>query len=159
MVYNFNIIGRGYIEDIFSRHIKNTPKGCVVRDMTIKLCTLTNQVKHDLKLPTGNVHITTKVIKKNYDKRPAVENDYILHNGWKIIHNPDDIYKNKDAKRGDFAFTKTMDNNVYLASIEISTYADEPILYVVSMFRLSKPEQYLRGYEHLWSWKGGNPSS
>lgn len=152
-------MGKSYAESIFHQHIKGTPKGAIVRDMTIKMCTLTNEVRRALYFPTSNVHVTTKVLKKNYDKRPAEENDFILKNGWKVIHNPDDIYKNKDGKRGDYAFVKLLNNNMYFSTLEVSTYADEPILYVVSMYRIPKPESYLSSYELIWSWKGGTPSS
>ena len=84
-------MSKGYIEVIFSQHIKGTPKGAIVRDMTIKLSTLTNEVRRAGKFSTANVHITTKVIKKNCDKRPAEENDFILKHGWKIVHNPDNM--------------------------------------------------------------------
>jgi hypothetical protein len=117
-----------------------------------------NEVQRACDFPTVNVHITTKVIKKNYDKRPAEENDFILKHGWKIVHMPDEIYKNKDAKRGDYLFAKKMNNTTYVASVEVSKYSDEPTLYVVSLFRIRKPA-YLDSYNLTWSWKGGKPSS
>jgi hypothetical protein len=108
--------------------------------------------------PAGSVHITTRVIKKNYDKRSAEENDFLLKNGWKVVYMPSEIYKNKNGKRGDYLFAKTINNALYVASIEVSTYAEMPILYVVSLFRVPKPS-YLNGYNLIWSWKGGDPSS
>ena len=146
------------VERIFNEYIQGTPKQAIVRDFTIKLCTLTNEVQRVCNFPTTNVHITTKVIKKNYDKRTAEENDFIVKNGWRIVHTPDSIYKNKDAKRGDYIFTKRIKNDLYLASIELSSYADAPILYVASSFRIRK-ESYLDSYNLIWSWKGGEPSS
>jgi hypothetical protein len=108
--------------------------------------------------PTVSVHITTKVIKKNYDKRTAEENDFLLKNGWQVVSMPNKIYKNKGAKRGDFLFSRLIDDRLYVASIEISTYAESPILYVASLFRVQK-DSYLASYDLVWSWKGGNPSS
>lgn len=151
-------MSKGYVEAVFSQYIKGTPNGAIVRDMTIKLCTLTNEVRRAVHFPTANVHITTKVIKKHYDKRTAEENDFILKHGWRILHMPDEIYRNKDGKRGDYLFAKNINNSLYVASVEVSTYADEPILYTVSIFRVRKLS-YLGGYELIWSWKGGAPSS
>ena len=147
------------IELVFDQYVKGTTKKAIVRLLTIKFCTLTKEVQRVCSFPTTSVHITTRVIKKNYDKRSAEENDFILKNGWKIVYMPSEIYKNKDAKRGDFLFAKSIGNVVYVASIEVSTYAGSPILYIASIFRVPKPKSYLSGYELIWSWKGGESSS
>lgn len=147
------------IERVFEQYIKGSQKKAIVRFLIIKLCTLTREVQRVCNFPTASVHITTRVIKKNYDKRSAQENDFLLKNGWKIVYMPSHIYKNKDAKRGDFFFIKTIGNETYGTSIEVSSYAESPIVYVVSMFRVSKPANYLSSYELIWSWKGGEPSS
>jgi hypothetical protein len=147
------------VERVFDQYIKGTPKKAIVRDLTIKFCTLTKEVQRVCDFPTMGVHVTTRVLKKNYDKRPHEENDFLLKKGWKIVYTPDAIYKNKDGKRGDYLFAKTINNSVYVASIEVSTYADTPILYIASIYRVPKPKSYLNGYELIWSWKGGDPSS
>jgi hypothetical protein len=146
------------VERIFDAHIKGTPPQAIVRELTITFCSLTNEVQRVCSFDTGTVLITTKVIKKNYDKRTAEENDYILKNGWQVIHMPSSIYRNKSGKRGDFLFAKKMNNNLYVASLEVSQSEGEYSLYVVSVFRVRK-ESYLYGYELIWSWKGGEPSS
>lgn len=146
------------IERIFEEYIKGTPQKGMVRLLTIKFCTLTNEVQRVCDFPTANVHITTRVIKKNYDKRSAEENDFLLKKGWQIVYMPNRIYENKDGKRGDYLFAKTISNTLYVASIEASTYAGTPILYVVSLFRVQK-ESYLSSYNLIWSWKGGESSS
>lgn len=151
-------MGQSNVERIFEQYIKDTPKQAIVRDMTIKFCTLTNQVQRVCDFPVTNVHITTKVIKKNYDKRPAVENDFLLKKGWKIVHTPDHIYLNKQGKRGDYMFVKSMNNELYVASLELTTYAGEPLVCVVSLFKVPKP-RYLESFKLIWSWKGGDPSS
>lgn len=151
-------MARSNIERIFEQHIKGTDKQAIVREMTIKFCTLTREVQRVCDFPTTSVHITTKVIKKNYDKRTAEENDFLLKKGWQIVYMPNKIYKNKNAKRGDFIFIRQINNKLYLASIELSNYAESPILYVVSLFRVQK-DSYLNSYELIWSWKGGGPSS
>lgn len=152
-------MSKGYIELIFTKYIQRTPKGAIVRDMTIKLSSLTHEVRHSINFLTSSVHITTKVIKKNYDKRPAEENDFMLHHGWRILRNPDSIYLNKDGKRADYVFTKRLYRQTYMAAVEVSDHAEAPMLYVVSMYRLPKPDNYLRSYELIWSRKGGRPSS
>ena len=111
------------IERAFEQYVKDTPKKAIVHLLTIKLCTLTKEVQRVCDFPTFSVYITTRVIKKNYDKRSAEENDFLLKNGWKIVYMPSEIYKNKDAKRGDFLFIKTIGDSSYTASIEKSTYA------------------------------------
>jgi hypothetical protein len=151
-------MAKSNVERIFNTYIKCTEKQAPVRLLTVKFCTLTNEVQRVCGFPTISVHISTKVIKKNYDKRTAEENDYLLKNGWKVVHQPSEIYKNKDSKRGDFLFAKSLNGKSYVCSIEVSEYADAPILYVVSLFRVRKPS-YLESYELVWSWKGGVPSS
>lgn len=146
------------IERIFIKYIKGTPKLAIVRDITITFCTVTNEVRRVCSFETVSVHITTKVIKKNYDKRTAQENDFILKHGWKIVHMPDYIYLNKNAKRGDYLFAKKLNNDTYVASIEIQSNEEGYFVYVVSMFRVAK-ERYLDSYSLIWSWKGGDPSS
>ena len=147
-------------ERIFEKHIKGTPSKAIVRDLTIKYCTLTNEVQRVCNLEVTAVHITTKVMKKHYDKRPAEENDFIITNGWQIVHLPELIYRNKDAKRGGFLFARRLKNELYVSAIEVVNSDDSQMVYVVSQFRIRKgKEGYLEGYELMWSWKGGAPSS
>jgi hypothetical protein len=146
------------VERVFANHIKDTPPQAIVRELTITFCTLTNEVQRVCGLEVATVLITTKIIKKHYDKRTAEENDYILKNGWQVVHMPGDIYRNKGGKRGDFLFAKRMNNSLYVASIEVAKSDDTHSVYVVSIFRVRK-ESYLNGYELIWSWKGGEPSS
>lgn len=149
---------KSHLETVFDKYIKGTEPQAIVRVMVIKMCTLTNEVRNAINFPTESVYISTKVIKKLYDKRPAEEHDFLLHHGWRIIHYPERIYRNKDGKRGDYLFCAKLHNQLYVASIETSNYAGQPILYLVSMFRVRK-ETYLHGYDLIWSWKGGTPSS
>lgn len=153
-------MSKSNVERIFEAHIKGTPKQAIVRELTITFCTLTNEVQRVCDVDTKAVLITTKVIKKNYDKRTAEENDFILKNGWQVVHMPSGIYRNKDGKRGDYLFAKRMNNELYVASIEVAEADGAQALYTVSMFRIRKgKEGYLNGYELIWSWKGGDPSS
>lgn len=146
-------------ERLFETYIKGTPKQAIVRELTVTFCSLTNEVSRACGFHTITVYITTKIIKKNYDKRPAEQNDFILKNGWKIIRMPDEIYENKEGKRGNFLFSKRLNNDLYVASIEVvNSEQSGEMLYAVSLFRVPK-ESYLDGYNLIWSWKGGTPSS
>ncbi len=146
------------MERIFDSYVKGTPAQAIVRELTITFCSLTNEVQRACRLDSATVLITTKIIKKHYDKRTAEENDFILKNGWRVVHMPSEIYRNKDGKRGDFLLSKKLNNNQYVASIEVSKAEEELSVYVVSIFRVRK-ESYLSSYELIWSWKGGEPSS
>lgn len=146
------------VEITFERYIQGTPSKSIVRDLTIIFCSLTNEVQRVCNFETPTVYITTKVLKKNYDKRPAEQNDFIIKHGWKVVHMPSDIYKNKDGKRGDFLFAKRLNNDLYVCSLEIVKDDGIDGTYAVSLFRVNK-ESYLNGYELIWSWKGGEPSS
>lgn len=146
------------VERAFERYVKGTPKKAIVTNLTIVLCTLTNQVEKVCEFETSKVHITTRMLKKNYDKRPNEENDILLAYGWKIVRFPDHVYKNKDGKRGHYFLVKRMKNHLYGASIEVEKTEESYMLYVATMFRIQK-DSYLNGYNLIWSWKGGDPSS
>jgi len=146
------------LERIFEQYIRGTEKQALVKEITIKLCTLTNEVQRVCGFDTATVLVSTRVIKKNYDKRPAEEHDFILRHGWKVITLPDHIYVNKTSKRGDYRFGRTMRGGTYVASIEIDNSTEEQMLLVASLFRIGK-SSYLNSYELYWSWKDGEPSS
>ncbi len=140
---------------LYEKHIKGTPAKAIVADVTIFLCQLTNSVSRTLEaVPTTKVHINTRVIKHLYDKKPAEEFDFIVQYLPKIVKYPDCVYKNKDPKRGHFAFLKKIKSDNYLCSLEIA----EEEIFVVTAFRVRK-ENYLKEYELLGSWKGDIPSS
>ena len=80
-----------------------------------------------------------------------------------IIKYPDEIYENKDSKRGQFAFVKTIKDVKYLSSLETTVVTSlegitEEMNFVVTAFRIRKLS-YLQNYKLLWSWKGDIPSS
>jgi hypothetical protein len=78
----------------------------------------------------------------------------VINNSHKTVKYPDEIYKNKNPKRGDYCFIKKIKEKKYLSSLEISNDG----ISVVTVFRLNK-ESYLNDYELLWSWRDGEPSS
>ena len=137
---------------LHKKYIKNTAPKQIVFVTSLQLCYLTKKVFSDLKLTTHNVYLTTIMLKHMYDKRVAEEFDYLLYNLYKIVKYPDHVYKNKPGGTGDYFFTKTLDNLLYGASIEVS---NEQELFIVTAFRTT--EKYLNNFEKIWSWEGGNP--
>lgn len=138
---------------LFKKFIKNSEKEAIVANEQIVICLLTNVVAKEDYFKTQKVLINTRVLKHLYDKRPAEEFDFIIHNIWKMIKYPDYIYSNKNSKRGHLAFVKNIGKFTYFCPIEITEEAN----YVVTIFRTDT--EYLKKYELVWSWKGGNPSS
>ncbi len=151
------------IDKAFTEHIEGTDPEAIVVDLTLYLTNLTLATRQGCNLTVAKVHITTRVIKHLYDRKPAEEFDVVLKNLAKIVRFPDRVYLNKDSKRGTLCFFKTIGKFMYLCSIETKTTdledgSAEEMNYVVTCFRV-RDENYLKGYELLWSWKGDIPSS
>ena len=149
---------RGVILELFEKHIKNTKEKEIVALECVYICRLTYTVFRILGFEDSKVHLNTKVLKHLYDKKPAEEFDFIVRNLHKIIKYPDRIYKNKTSKRGDYCLVKKIEDFSYLCSVEFTEDGEEMKIIVVTAFRV-RDEAYLKKYELLWSWKGGNPSS
>ena len=144
-------------------YIQGTEEKAPVVLQTVLLCNTTNAVMKAINLTSPRIHITTKMLKHLYDSKPAEEYEFILHNLVPIIQYPDEIYKNRDSKRGDFAFVKKIKDFKYLSSLETTIITSlegttEEMNFVVTAFRIRK-ESYLQNYKLLWSWKGDIPSS
>ncbi len=151
------------LAQLYEKHVKNTPAETVVADVTILFCHLTFAVRRNCNFQSSKVHINTRTLKRLYDKRPAEEFLFILCYLIKIVRNPDHVYFNQDAKKGDILFTKTIKGNDYACSIQKNIEHTlelnvEKVNSVVTCFRLRK-EGYLKNYKLLWSWKGDIPSS
>lgn len=149
---------RGVILELFEKHIKNTKEKEIVVLESVYICRLTYSVLSILGFNDSKVHINTKVLKHLYDKKPAEEFDFIVNNLHTIVKYPDCVYKNKTSKRGDFCLVKKIKDFNYLCSVEFSKDDEEMKVCIVTVFRV-RDEAYLKKYELLWSWKGGNPSS
>lgn len=144
-------------------YIQNTEEKQPVFEKTILICNVTNVVKKVCSLKTPKVYINTKILKHLYDKKPAEEFNFIVRNIHAIIKYPTHIYMNKESKRGDYIFTKIIKNKNYLCSVEVIEDClingiIEHANVVATCFRI-RDEKYLKKYELMWSWKGGNPSS
>ena len=142
------------LQALFRTHIKNTPKGAIVINDGAILCVLTKTVIKAVHLDMEKVHITTRVIKHMYDKRTAEEFDVLLRSVYQIVRYPDEIYQNRNGKRGDLGFVKKINEAKYFCSLEI----DGTIFCVATAFRIGK-ESYLQNFTLLWSWRGGTPPS
>jgi len=120
----------------------------------ILLCHLSYAVRRGVNLSSNNVYINTKVLKHIYDQKPAEQYDFIIQNLHKIVRYPDNIYKNRNGKRGDFCLVKELKNKKYLCSIEDKNTRE---INIATVFRTDN--KYLKKYEPLWSWRNGGSSS
>lgn len=145
----------GILFDMHNKHIKGTDPKSMVVNTTVVICNLTNIVSKAIAVDNPKVYVTTRALKHLYDGKVAEEYHFILTNAHTIIKYPDNIYKNKNPKRGDFCFTKELKGSRYICSLERGE-GDE--LCVVTMFRMRKPG-YIKSYELLWSWRDDTPSS
>ena len=158
----FICMSRKIIRELHEKHIQGTKAKAIVVNKKVFLCHLTNAVTKGLALPTGKVYINTRVIKHLFDKKPAEEFDFLVENIHKIVKYPDLIYDNKQGKRGEYCFVKSIKSEKYFCCLELLEVLTEDEVQkeiaVATAFRIRK-ESYLNGYELLWSWKDGEPSS
>ncbi|MEK7115268.1 MAG: hypothetical protein AAB847_02830 [Patescibacteria group bacterium] len=145
------------VPDLYKDYIEGTEEKAPVVFKSVLLCFLTKAVMIGGNFTNQKVHINTRVLKHMYDKKPAEEFDFVIHNIHSIVRYPDHIYKNKNAKRGQLCLVKKIKDRNYLCSIQIFTNNTEDIS-VVTAFRV-RDNNYLKNYELLWDWKGGGPSS
>ncbi len=148
------------IPELYEKYVRGTEKQAVVQNVVVLLCSMTAAVYVGTGMKCKRIYVSTRVLKHVYDKRPAEEFDFLLGNAHQILKYPDRVYKNRDAKKGDFCFVKKINNSLYLASIEVmkSNAGENSHCEVITFFRVQK-ESYLNGYELLWEWKVGEPSS
>jgi len=150
------------ILNLHNEYIKDTLKGAIVQDMKVFLCDLTYTVLKGINSPVRKVYIGTKALKHNYDKRPAVEYDFLINNLHQIIKYPQIVYENKPSKRGSYCFVKSLDDVNWLCSLELVEDNQNNLatqIEIVTFFRVPK-EKYLDTYTLLWSWRDDNtPSS
>lgn len=148
------------VSELYEKYIRGSKKQAAVQNLLVLLCSMTNSVYAGTGMKCKRIYISTRVVKHVYDKRPAEEFDFLVDNVHQILKYPDRVFKNKDAKKGDLCFVKKIHNHLYLASVETmkdligrNTHCE-----VITFFRVQK-ESYLNGYELLWEWKVGEPSS
>ncbi len=145
------------LRKLHTLYIQDTKPLAIVVEAEIYLCNLTMTVSKILNPGTPEkmkVYVTTRMLKHLYDKKPAEEYDFVINNAHNVAKYPDDIYKNRDSKRGDYAFVKNINDEPWFCAIE----RNEEKFYIATCFRLRK-ESYLNNYTLIWSWKGDTPSS
>lgn len=150
--------------------MEHTEEKATVADKRVLFSHLTNAVKEAMRLQTKKVYLSTRVLKHLYDRKPAEEFACIIDHVHLMVRYPDEIYENKQGKRGSFCLVKLINGKKYLCSIEIERYTlgvdketqDEKTsieeIGVATAFRI-RDDAYLNGYRLLWSWRGGIPSS
>ncbi len=146
--------------ELFEKYVRGTEKQAVVQNLLVLLCSMTSAVQSGSGMKCKRVYISTRVIKHVYDKRAAEEFDFLITNIHLILKYPDRLYKNRDAKKGDFCFVKKLGNALYFASVEVmkDPTGEHTHCEVITFFRVQK-DSYLSSYELLWEWKVGKPSS
>ncbi|MDB5188441.1 MAG: hypothetical protein JWM92_39 [Candidatus Nomurabacteria bacterium] len=146
------------IPELYSKYIKGTAEEAIVQNVQVLVCNLTVVVMKGINSGCNRVYINTRVLKHVYDKRPAEEFDFLIEYVHQVIKFPNQVYKNKTGKKGSYVFVKEIKNKKYLCSIEVKSVDESVHCEIVTFFRVRK-EDYLNGYELLWEWKDGNPSS
>lgn len=153
-----------FLKEFFKKYIENTAEKVTVADRKICLCCLTKAVTRgiDIDYSMKNVYISTRCLKHLFDKKPAEEFLFIIDHLHEVVKFPDEIYKNKKGKRGEFCLIKKIGSEKYLCSIEIvSINRDEEIgetseIQIATAFRL-RDDKYIKNYTLLWDWGNGNP--
>lgn len=137
------------VPNLHQKYVANTIRKALVRNMSVFLCNLTHAVTKGVELHGYHkVYISTRTLKHSYDKRPACEYDLIISEIHKIIKYPDKVYKNKERKRGDYCFVKTVKNEECLCVVEKMSQHME----IVTFYRVPK-RKYLDSFSLVWSWR------
>ena len=148
---------RKVLAELYEEYVYRTLPKAVVINETVFLCHLTWAVARVINSKVMKVYVSTRMLKHLYDSRPAEEFIFVVENLHTIVKYPNQIYKNKNSKRGDFCFVKELKGSRYIASVEAPKGEGERV-FVATAFRLRK-ESYLNNYKLLWSWRDGYPSS
>lgn len=149
--------GMSVIPALHKNYVKGTLKDAIVQFVEVFVCHLTVAVVKGIGSSCNKVYINSRVLKHMYDKRPAVEYDFLVEHAVLIIKYPEQVYKNKGGKRGSFVFVKKIGNDKYMCSLETVEKESTTFCEVVTFFKIT--DSYLKTYELLWEWKGGTPSS
>lgn len=137
---------------LFQKYVRNTKKKALVNSAKTLLCYLPVNLIPVFGSVHRNASINTRVLKHLYDKRPAQEFDFMLEHLKTVLKYPTHVYKNKQGKRGQYCFIKSINGTICLCSIELCNKADhKPQWEVVTFFTIT--QEYLNGYELLWKRK------
>jgi hypothetical protein len=148
----------------YSKYIKGTPYKAGILLERIFIC----KVKEPLRIimdghvacPDKKVHLSTKSLKHMhdrhvYEKKTPLDLRIILDNLTNIVKYPDEVRKDKDAKKGDFLFIRKVGEHAYWAAVQVSL---EGGIEVVSASATGP--RYTEKFTLLWSRGTANsPSS
>lgn len=115
---NKGYLPKRLLADLHKKYIQRTRPKAIVVDTRILLCHLTFAVRRGINSSGSSVYMSTRVLKHMYDKKTAEEYDFIIENLHKVVKYPDQIYRNRDGKRGNFCLLKVLGEQKYLCSIE-----------------------------------------
>jgi len=131
------------------KYIRLTSKHAAIIIKKILLCTIDKKVVESAQLKTHKLHISTRVMKHVYDKRPAQEYDTALNNLESAMESPDFIFENKQGKRGSMCFVTRLGDKLLWCPVEESIDENNhPILEVVTFFLAQY--KYAKNYKLLW---------
>jgi hypothetical protein len=145
--------------DIHEKYIRRTKFEGPILKLKIRVTKITKKTKRAIGSNNRRIYIRTFALKHLYDKRPAEEFDFVIDHLAIIIGTPNNLYRNKTNKTGGFCITKRIDNDYYIAVIEVfSRNTTKEEIQIVTAFRI-RDKKYLRDYELLRSWRDGAHSS
>jgi hypothetical protein len=137
-------MSRRPIYKLFKKHVRHTHKNAPIE--------LAHAEVEKISLVClEKAFISTWTLKHIYDKRPAQEFDFLMRNVGLILRDPDQIYKNKHRKSGDFCFVKNFLHNQYVCIVQQNLGRAE----IVTFFRAN--EGYFDDYELLWERRTAEP--
>lgn len=146
------------ITSLHKKFIQNTIRNGIVKECTVYMCAVRKIIRTHCSIRSKKVFITSLALKHMYDKRPAIEYDFLLKNLAKIVRNPDFVRKNSVSKRGSYCFVKRIRRVMYTVSLEDNVvYKNENCSFIVTAFKTDR--NYLKKFPLIWSRRDGNPSS
>lgn len=144
---------------VHERHIRRTQSDSSVASIIIYIAQIPEEVGRVIGCSQRQVRLHTRMLKHLYDKKPAEEFDFMMDHMEMIVQDPDELYRNKDNKTGNFCLVKNIQERRYIVVIEtIAQQTDDEAIWIVTAFRI-RDEKYLRNYDLLRSWRDGARSS
>lgn len=140
---------------LHKKHIALTPKDSIVIKRRSFIANIAEAIQLN-QLKSRRIYISTFCLKHLYDKRTALEYEYILHNLHIIFSNPDAIYKNLDGRIGSLVFHKNLKDGNYIGIIDLGKRKEQPN-YILTSFRVE--EDKLCKFQIVWKREAGPPPS
>lgn len=145
---------RDKIDAAIKKYVRGTVLEAVVINITVTAGILPKLLGELVGANSPKVYTSARVLKHLYDKRPAEEFDFIVGNLALLIASPDNLYRNKGDKRGQFCITKRIEGYGYFVPLEVVDGVHGKEIRLVTAFRI-RSEPYLNEYDLLWSRRDG----